>query len=974
MLNKNLNFTFNHKDQPDKLYSIMSSTEIKVNFDKRAEELRTYLYSLIDTLSVAGAINLGYDATKTIKAKIDEVVTSLNTVTTEVINGRLGKVSLSTILNEFNTSINGLKSLLGSVTLTTTDKTVTGALNELKNTDDAILSRLGTSYLITTNNTIGEAINELKSMQNSFETALGGKANNMHSHTKAQITNFPINLSEFVDDIGHNHANKLVLDNINQAKYNEWESKTSRTEHDNLVYRVEDVESMSSNNENNIGSIQTELSDARLGYSTLKNKILNMDSKTETNTTQIAEIVQQQATDLSLSGTTLKLKKADGTTLGVGITLPSGGEGHTHSNKNVLDGITQEKVTQWDNNSGGSGSSYINNDFSFNADVLLDITTFDGGNEAMHPKALYFEEGFGGYKFWLAYSPYTDWSELVETPCIACSQDGVNWETPKGVTNPLDKFDSVATTFLSDPHLVYNSTTKYLEIWYRENVRGISEKIWRRKSLDGKTWTEKELLITIPSTSNKMFVSPSVIYEDSKYKIWGSKEIAAAKRVLTYYESTDGTNWNLIRDIDFGKQSTELGYQISHFDIIHTSVGYELIAQETTDDLRYIIYMNSQDNITYGNFKLLMERRPTGYKYFDDDRMYRPCIMKVKEDYWCYYSASCKQPIGGFASDREWKTGVVVFGKSILNADKVTKGIYDRKLNDLKSSYKANKSLEIANQVNDKVAVNIKTISQFLYEDSGFVKENNCLYVVLDTNKAFKYFDYYYGQTTGGGGTPETPSSLTTENLQVHYDVTKSTISSTQINDLTTNNNHGLLKNFTVTPTTAGIVFSTNQHIELTNSIIFGASDYTIELFANLPAQSDGNIFCKRYSASNNVTTSISSTTTPTLTNRIAGLENGTTTSRSLSTAYTTFIKDVWSHIVFVKTGTQVEIWINGVKVSNVNGGYLMKLDETTTAKSYIGTSLGTGSFLKGTMKSFRYYDKALSETEIKNNYNYEIG
>lgn len=52
-----------------------------------------------------------------------------------------------------------------------------------------------------------------------------------------------------------------------------------------------------------------------------------LDEKVATNASSIAEITNQQATDLSLTGTTLKLKKSDGTTIGNGVTLPSSGGG-----------------------------------------------------------------------------------------------------------------------------------------------------------------------------------------------------------------------------------------------------------------------------------------------------------------------------------------------------------------------------------------------------------------------------------------------------------------------------------------------------------------------------------------------------------------------------------------------------------------------------------------------------------------------
>lgn len=61
MIEKNLNFSFNHKDQQDKIYSVMTSQQVKENYDSRGEDLKAYVYSIIDELlNSTGSQNIGY--------------------------------------------------------------------------------------------------------------------------------------------------------------------------------------------------------------------------------------------------------------------------------------------------------------------------------------------------------------------------------------------------------------------------------------------------------------------------------------------------------------------------------------------------------------------------------------------------------------------------------------------------------------------------------------------------------------------------------------------------------------------------------------------------------------------------------------------------------------------------------------------------------------------------------------------------
>ena len=274
-----------------------------------------------------------------------------------------------------------------------------------------------------------------------------------------------------------------------------------------------------------------------------------------------------------------------------------------------------------------------------NAPQKLNIPTHESGqDQPIHPKVLYFPEGFGGHKFWMAYTPYPYGSDAEENPCIACSDDMVTWATPSGVTNPLDV--GTASNYMSDTHLVYNPDTALLEIWYRRVLNG-KEVIYRRTSANGSDWNEREEMFRTPDTGYSgitNFLSPVIMYEDGIYKIWVGTGNPSG--YLTYYESADGTNWEL-------KATTNLeGW---HFDIIHTDFGYEAFISDTQPGAS-VSYSKSTDGITWAEKTQLLTAGASGN--WDASRLYRTSAVKINGFYYLYYT--------GVAADGAWGIGLAV--------------------------------------------------------------------------------------------------------------------------------------------------------------------------------------------------------------------------------------------------------------------------------------------------------------------------
>ena len=86
---------------------------------------------------------------------------------------------------------------------------------------------------------------------------------------------------------------------------------------------------------------------------------------------------------------------------------------------------------------------------------IMNVSTFDKSNEFTHPSVLYFKNSFNGYKFWMVYTPYSNCRVELENPCIAVSNDGINFIPPKNVINPLLP-------------IIDNSNKEYIEYYQKD--------------------------------------------------------------------------------------------------------------------------------------------------------------------------------------------------------------------------------------------------------------------------------------------------------------------------------------------------------------------------------------------------------------------------------------------------------------------------------------------------------------------------
>lgn len=277
--------------------------------------------------------------------------------------------------------------------------------------------------------------------------------------------------------------------------------------------------------------------------------------------------------------------------------------------------------------------AYVNR--SPNASEILNFNNYLNNTENIHPKVLYFSKGWKGYKFWMAYTPYPQGDVKYENPCIAVSQDGINWATPKGLENPLDlPFEN---GYNSDTHLVYREDLDIIECWYRPyDIKTNKNAIYRRVSSDGIHWQNREVIFDF---NDVQMLSPAINFENGKYKIW-----YCLGNEIRYIESLDSSakRWPktfLALKFDWSK------FYPWHLDVIKTEKGYEMIvcvwekaikgANNNSADLFYCS-TDEANKVIDQPYPIL--KRNTNKDAFDYRSIYRASFIKVNGKYYIYYS------------------------------------------------------------------------------------------------------------------------------------------------------------------------------------------------------------------------------------------------------------------------------------------------------------------------------------------------
>lgn len=308
--------------------------------------------------------------------------------------------------------------------------------------------------------------------------------------------------------------------------------------------------------------------------------------------------------------------------------------------------------------------SYLYFDMMPFNEKALSIKTFDGLNCPYHPAVIYAKEGWSGYKYWMAETPYSPqakpYRDKNECPSIHYSNDGINWEEKHNPIDSLSCEDIKNLDYFSDPHLVMRNDT--IECWYRITRRhkDVDRRkdvyLLRKKSADGLNWTEREVLVSCAQDTSclgKMVVSPAVIYKDSLYQMWYVNS-EGDTRGISFAMSQNGKIWEGKTDCNIYGQER----QPWHIDVTFIDGQYYL----TIYDFEDITIYRSHDKHNF--YKIKTSLTPSKIGSYYGCGLYRACLIK-DEQYKLYFSADdgFNTYIGLMAGDKIECMNVVDNGK-----------------------------------------------------------------------------------------------------------------------------------------------------------------------------------------------------------------------------------------------------------------------------------------------------------------------
>lgn len=277
----------------------------------------------------------------------------------------------------------------------------------------------------------------------------------------------------------------------------------------------------------------------------------------------------------------------------------------------------------------------------------LVINTFDGKRSPYHPSVLFFEEGWSGWRYWMAETPFSHrtqpYIDRNECPSIHVSNDGVNWTEPVGVTNPLEDLSAEQVKeldYFSDPCLVKGPVGR-VELWYRltqrrgEVHRFTECSLRRRVSIDGVNWSPVEVMAQLNLNQSdeglgNAVVSPAIRWdEEHGYRMWFGHAEQPGPLGISFSTSKDGRTW-----VD----KTVVGFDREHAPW-HLDVCFE--------EGKWLMTVYGDNKITLweGDDELNFRYRntlvtPSGKRGAINNSLYKACLLKDGEGYKLYYSGA----------------------------------------------------------------------------------------------------------------------------------------------------------------------------------------------------------------------------------------------------------------------------------------------------------------------------------------------
>lgn len=170
----------------------------------------------------------------------------------------------------------------------------------------------------------------------------------------------------------------------------------------------------------------------------------------------------------------------------------------------------------------------------------IDLTTYDGSGQVVHPDIVSPTPDGLDAKPRLAITPYPWGNAKYENPSLFLGSGRDSWTVPDGVTNPLVK---PSDGYLSDPDILWVAEERQLWLYYRHVAEG--NEILVSQSPDGLQWNLPRVVVSVP---NHQAVSPTVVRRSATdWLMWtvnsGGAGCTSNQTTVELRRSVDGLTW-----------------------------------------------------------------------------------------------------------------------------------------------------------------------------------------------------------------------------------------------------------------------------------------------------------------------------------------------------------------------------------------------------------------------------------------------
>jgi PKD repeat protein len=275
-----------------------------------------------------------------------------------------------------------------------------------------------------------------------------------------------------------------------------------------------------------------------------------------------------------------------------------------------------------------------------NALDYLNITTYDGSGQQVHPSIAHNETPWNGYTYIGAYCAYPQGDDNLEAVGIRGSNNGINWSQFTGCPDPVVPAPANLSWVISDENILLHNGT--LEVFYRYSLStdGSQAYTYFVNSTNAVNWSEPTL------TDLPAILSPSVLLENGVWKLWGVDSI---DHYVRHFTSTNQVNWTEI-PVALSVPNREF---LWHLEVRNdTGQQYDMLL-DVKGTIYELWYLKSYDGLMWScpsDDNPVLVNNTTGT--WDGYLIYKSAFMYLNNSYHVWYSAS---DVYGVAGD--WHVG-----------------------------------------------------------------------------------------------------------------------------------------------------------------------------------------------------------------------------------------------------------------------------------------------------------------------------